>query len=112
MITPAGIENRLVTLSKEIDYAHANLIEAENKYHKSKTDYEIAIAKARLSFGDNKMRVQDVSDKALLMCEKQFHELSIAEAIVKGARANAGRIRTQVDIARSIGTSVRASLEM
>jgi hypothetical protein len=38
--------------------------------------------------------------------------LNSAEATVKAARANAQRIRTQVDIARSIGTSVRASLEM
>jgi len=38
--------------------------------------------------------------------------LSIAESSVKAARANANRIRTQVDIARSISVSVRASMEM
>jgi len=33
--------------------------------------------------------------------------VNTAEATVKSARANATRIRTQVDIARSVGTSVR-----
>ena len=112
MVTPQGIENRLVALSKEVDEAHESLVEAERNYHKSKSDYEIAIAKARLSFGETKMRVQDIQDRALLLCANQYQQINIAEAIVKAARGNATRIRTQVDIARSIGTSVRASLEM
>jgi 4-hydroxy-3-methylbut-2-en-1-yl diphosphate synthase IspG/GcpE len=38
--------------------------------------------------------------------------IGITEAIVKAARANASRIKTQVEIARSIGTSVRTSLDL
>ena len=59
-----------------------------------------------------KLRVGDVADKALLECENEWRELQVAEALVKAARANTNRVRTQVDIARSIGTSVRASLEV
>ena len=112
VVTPQAIENRLATLSREIDEGHAFLEQAEHAYHKAKTQYEIAIATARLSYGAEKMRVQDVNDHALLECREQYRALNEAEAVVKAARANATRIRTQVDIARSIGTSVRASLEI
>lgn len=112
MVTPQGIENRLVALSKEVDESHQFLESAEYKYHTAKASYEIAIAQARLSFAGEKFRVQDVQDQALLICKDKYEALNVAEATVKAARANATRIRTQVDIARSIGTSVRASLEM
>ena len=112
MVTPAAIENKLIALSKEVDEAHRYLDEAELTYHVSKATYEIAMAKARLSFGASKMRVQDVQDQALVICSDKYTALNSAEATVKAARANAQRIRTQVDIARSVGTSVRASLEI
>lgn len=113
-ITPVRIENRLYELSKEIDLAHEELSKAELDYHRAKSAFEVGIARARIETGTSftKMRVQDVADTALLQCADEFHALQITEAMVKAARANAQRVRTQVDIARSIGTSVRASLEV
>lgn len=113
-ITPVRIENRLYELSKEIDLAHEELSKAEMDYHKAKSAFELAIARARIETGTSftKMRVQDVADTALLQCAEEFHNLQVTDAMVKAARANAQRVRTQVDIARSIGTSVRASLEI
>jgi hypothetical protein len=35
-----------------------------------------------------------------------------SEAVVKATRANMQRIKTQIDIARSVGTSVRSSMEI
>lgn len=113
MVTPQAIENRLATLSREVDEAHRFLEEAEYEYHKAKANYEIKIASARLSKGEiGKLRVQDINDLALIECREEYIALNTADAKVKAARANATRIRTQVDIARSIGTSVRASLEI
>ena len=114
MITPEKVESRLYDLSKEIDIAHEELVGAEKKYHTEKAIFEIAIARARIHIGTNnmKLRVGDVADKALLECENEWRELQVAEALVKAARANTNRVRTQVDIARSIGTSVRASMEV
>lgn len=113
-ITPERVENRLYELSKEIDEAHEELSRAELRFHRAKTAFEVAIARERIEVGtsNQKMRVQDVADIALLRCAEQHHEAQIAEALVKSARANAQRVRTQVDIARSIGTSVRASMEI
>lgn len=112
-ITPERVESRLMELSKEIDVAHDELVKAEKNYHEKKGRFEIAIANARLNIGLNnmKLRVGDVADRALVSCELEWNDLQMAEALVKAARANANRVRTQVDIARSIGTSVRASIE-
>jgi hypothetical protein len=114
MITPEKVETRLYDLSKEIDNAHEDLVKAEKFYHTSKAVFEIAIARARINIGMNnlKLRVGDVADKALIECEKEWIDLQTAEALVKAARANSNRVRTQVDIARSIGTSVRASMDV
>lgn len=114
MITPDKVEARLYELSKEIDVAHDELVKAEKAYHNNKAVFEIAIAKARLVIGhsNGKLRVGDVADTALVKCELEFNDLVIAEAMVKAARANSNRVRTQVDIARSIGTSVRSALEL
>ena len=114
MITPEKVEARLYELSKEIDAAHDELVSAEKFYHNTKAKFEINIAHSRVKIGlaNMKLRVGDVADKALVECEEEWRELQIAEALVKGARANANRVRTQVDIARSIGTSVRASMDI
>jgi len=113
-ITPERVENRLYELSKEIDEAHDELSKAELKYHQTKTAFELAIARARIEVGTNfqKMRVQDVADTALIQCAEEYNAWQVCEALVKAARANAQRVRTQVDIARSIGTSVRASMDV
>lgn len=114
VITPEKVESRLYELSKEIDVAHEELLKAEKEFAVSKAVFEVSIARARLHIAENnqKLRVGDVNDKALVMCEEQYISVSHSEAIVKAARANAQRVRTQVDIARSIGTSVRAALDI
>ena len=118
IITPQMVENHLRKLSKEIDEAHSELQEAESHYLSCKAQYEIALARTRLDLarrsspsGKN-YTVGEREDMAILENEEHHLRLASAEALVKGARANAQRIRTQVDIARSVGTSVRTSMDM
>lgn len=108
------VEKRLIVLSKEIDDAHNHLTEAENRFHITKADLEIAMAKSRMAYSHADFKLTSVmrEDRALIENEEKYKELAISEAAVKAARANANRIRTQVDIARSISVSVRASLEI
>jgi len=114
VLTPERVEQRLVNLSKEIDHAHDDLVQAEARYHKAKSAYELGMARVRLSFSDSdtKLRVQKIEDLALTTNADAFIELNDAEAMVKAARGNAIRLRMQVDITRSVGTSVRASMEV
>jgi 4-hydroxy-3-methylbut-2-en-1-yl diphosphate synthase IspG/GcpE len=118
VVTPAQIEARLYALSKEIDDAHEDLAKAEADYNQAKSHYEIAMAKSRMAFASKSSpsgknyTVQERDDLALIENEQLHLHIGITEAIVKAARANASRIKTQVEIARSIGTSVRTSLDL
>jgi hypothetical protein len=118
IVTPAQIEARLYALSKEIDESYTELVDAEAVYNRIKSDYEIAMAKSRMTYASKSSpagknyTVQERDDMALLDNEGLHMQIAIAEASVKAARANATRIKTQVEIARSIGTSVRTSMDL
>ncbi len=115
VVTPQQIEQRLKDLSREVDASHADLSAAELNYFKTKAAYELALAHSRLSLAGNreaKLTVSDKADMALVSTEDLHMKMAAAEAVVRAARANASRVRTQVDIARSIGTSVRTSMDL
>lgn len=84
----------------------------------SKTEYEIAAARARMKFKQRsidrgvKVTVQEIDDEALIECRDELTKLNTSEAVVRSTRANVSRVRTQIDIARSVGTSVRAAMEV
>ena len=112
-VTPEQIEKRLYELSKEVDEAQENLTKAERVYYVAKADCEIALAKSRLVLGSQGIKtIGEREDRALVMNQIQVQNLAIAEAMVRSARGNAQRVREQVDIARSIGTSVRTALTL
>ena len=118
IVTPMQVEARLKDLSKLIDQAHDDLVLAETDYHKNKADYEIAMARSRLdlagkskSTGGN-YTVGEREDLALSINADLHRLIANTEAIVKANRANVARLRVQVDIARSIGTSVRTGMEL
>jgi hypothetical protein len=113
-VTPQQIEKRLYDLSLELDEAHSALVDAENIFHVTTAKYEINMAKTRLKYaqGDMKMTVNQREDQALMENAEDHMALAIAEAGVKANRANVARLRTQVDITRSISSSVKATLEL
>jgi hypothetical protein len=115
IVTPQMIEQRLRDLSREVDQSHKDLSEAENQYFTIKARYELALAHARLSLAgakDVKLTVGERADMALVSTEDLHMKMATCEALVRASRANASRIRVQVDIARSIGTSVRTSMDL
>ena len=118
VVTPQQVEQRLVALAKETDEAHQQLSNAEVEYATAKSDYEVSFASARIRcrhrYVDKgvKVTVGEVDDLATIDTAEQLKRYYTAEAVVKVARANANRVRTQVDLARSVGSSVRAALDM
>jgi hypothetical protein len=114
MITPAKVEARLIELSNEIDECHQDLIKTESDYHVTKAAYEIAMAKSRLknAHSDLKMTVAMREDQALFDNEALHLHIAGLEAQVKAVRANANRLKTQVDITRSIAVSVRSEVSI
>ena len=118
IVTPAQVEAKLKKLSREIDECHEDLVKAEYRYYKTKAEYEIAMAETRLSLarqsapnGKN-YTVGEREDMAIISNRVKHIEMAEVDAQVRAARANAQRLRAQVDIARSVGTSVRTSMEV
>ena len=114
MPTPAEVEARLIALSKEIDEAHIDLIEAENEFHIATAQYEVAMAKSRIknSHIDMKMTAPVREAQCLIDNELLHNRVALAEAQVKASRANSSRLRVQVDITRSVSSSIKASMEL
>ena len=118
VVTPQQVERRLIQLAKELDAAHQENVAAEKQYFDAKANYEIKIAKARLQVGQRyaergvKATVQDREDEALMVAQEDLMALYNAEAEVKAVRANVARIRSQIDITRSISANVRNSMEV
>lgn len=118
VVTPQQIESRLYTLSKDVDQAHQDLVEAELEFHKGTAEYEVAMARSRMSLagksspGGRNYTVAEREDMAVIENEQAHYLIAITEAKVKAARANVNRLKTQVEIARSMSASVRSSMEL
>ena len=117
IITPAQVEKRLFQLSLEIDSAQEELNKAEEQYVNTKAKYEIALAKSRIKQSGAKnsegksYTATEKEDLSLIENEDLHLLVASTEILVKAMRANVARLKTQVDIARSIGSSVRSSME-
>jgi len=118
IITPAMVEQKLRGLSKEVDEAHKVLVEVETIYHGVIADYEIAMAKSRITLATKSApngknyTVGEREDLALVQNEELHKDLAIIQAKILASRANTNRLKMQVDIARSVGTSVRTSMDL
>ena len=118
IVTPAQIEKRLYDLSKEIDDVHRYSEIVEKTYYETKSAYEVGLAKSRMKFASvssptgKNYTVQEREVLALIENDDLHFSMGAAEATVRSVRANIARIKTQVDIARSIGTSVRVAMEL
>ena len=117
VVTPEQVERRLKELSKLIDEAHDELVVAEKDYHDRKAYYEILMARSRMEYSTKSSptgknyTVGERDDMALIANSEAHQLIGIQEATVKACRANVARLRVQVDIARSIGTSVRTGMD-
>lgn len=118
VILPAHVDRRLIQLSKELDAATTWLMDAEEGFMAAKTAHDLAAAtsrmkiKQRLIENGEKPTVQEIDDRSLIAIRAELTELNACEGIVKAARANSARLRVQIDIARSVGASVRAAMDV
>jgi hypothetical protein len=116
LLTPYEVERRLLHLSQELDAATQDLVEAEAAFTTSKRVLEMALARARVDIArensDARLTVQEKGDIALIKCEEQVLQADADEIWVRGTKAQVANLRTQVDIIRSIGTSVRSSMDI
>lgn len=116
-LTPMDIEKKLVFLSQQIEKVQTELNDKESEYVTAKMEYELAMAHSRKRMmgarteAGTKLTAQERDDLALLENEDAYRLVNALEVLVKALRGTAGQIKTQVDIARSLGTSVRTAME-
>jgi len=118
VVTPQQIEARLYALSKEVDEGHEGLVQAEQAFHQKTAEYEVAMARSRISLASKSSptgknyTVGEREDMAIIENAEQHFMIATVEAQVKAARANVQRLKTQVEIARSMSASVRSSMDL
>jgi hypothetical protein len=118
VVTPQQIEARLYALSKEVDEGHESLVQAEQAFHQTTAEYEVAMARSRISWASKSSptgknyTVGEREDMAIIENAEQHFMIATVEAQVKAARANVQRLKTQVEIARSMSASVRSSMDL
>lgn len=118
IVSPAAVERRLIALSKELDEATEALMDQERVYFVCKAALEVKLAERRYRTAQRmadkgvKATVQEKEDMALLECREEIMAAATAEGNVRAFRANVARVKTQIDVARSVGTSVRAAMEL
>lgn len=118
IVTPQQVEKRLYDLSKDIDDVQRQLEITEKAYYETKAAYEIGLARTRMTYASKSSpngknyTVQERDDMALIENEDLHFQLASLEATVRAVRGKAAAVRQQVDVARSIGTSVRAAVDI
>lgn len=118
VFTPADVEAKLVALSREYDEAHRDLDAAEVEYANAEALWLVNSARCRLRIralaleSGRKVTVQEVEDESTVTCADELTRQNLSLAVVRVARANASRLRTQIDVARSVGTAVRAAMDL
>ena len=102
-------------LSQELDRATSELQDARLSAEESQRECDNALARARLQFGKtpgHKYTVQEKEDEARLLCEQQIRTAGIDKVALLMIKDEIARINQQIDITRSLGTSVRSSMEI
>lgn len=115
-VTPVMVEQYMLKLQKENAEAYRMLRDAEFEFAKAHAALTVGTAKARLlarrTAGFDKTWLADDRVAYIVdQTEDLIQAEAFAEAQVKAARAHMQKIRTEVDLIRSIGTSVRVSME-
>jgi hypothetical protein len=114
LTTPSDVEARLLALSDELDSAHHALERAEQAMVEAKMAHMEAHARATVAIDSDgvKRTVDKRKAEVDILTSESAYRLSSAEAVARLARDNVFRVKTQIEIARSLGTSVRSAMEL
>lgn len=108
ILTPAQVEEELVNLLNRQEDAVAFLTAHQSRLSELQGHYDDALAAARLVADGSDTRRRDA---ALVACSPMLQPVRIAKVIVGSAQDRLKSIHYEMDVWRSIGASVRNSLE-
>lgn len=116
ILTPMQVEQRMIDLSRQLDAAQPALDEASLACDKAKIAWDVNSAKVRIAIrakaadAGRRITKDEVDDEAMVRCQDEYMAMIYSDGVKRAAMGNVKRIATQIDIARSLGTSVRASV--
>lgn len=117
LFTPADIEQALIRLSARMDRGNAYLDAVERAYSKAKEVYDLACAKAMDQIVSEYERqnlrppAADIRKaRVFLVTTAEREQLRRLEVLILHTRRRLHHLSRQIDIARSLGTSVRAAM--
>lgn len=108
-VTPMQVEARLRQLGRELDDAVKPLNEADAEYQEAKTAFEMAYARAAV--GADGRNAEERKAAAALATEEEKWRLTLTEVKVSTMKRNIQRLERHVEIARSVGRLVMASMD-
>jgi hypothetical protein len=112
-LTPVRVEQQLRLLNRQLDESQVDCAKDEKAYTDAKYAYEIRAATLmeELRFSPERRTVADKEAFVTLEARKELHALYDADSAIKITRSQIQKLRTQADIVRSLGASVKASME-
>ena len=116
-LTPPEVERDNRYISRELAKVQIYLGEIQRKYAPLAYEYKVSMARSRARFGsisrpDGKnYTVQQCEDEAFLDNEKLGLELTIIEAEIEVGKGRLNILGKQAELIRSVGASVRTSIE-
>jgi hypothetical protein len=111
--TPQQVERQLVALMNALEKATEDLADARLEAEEAREEYDNAMAKARILLAEDNVKrtVQRREDEAFLMCGDQRRMANAKAVRLSMVRDDIARIKMQLDATRSLGTSVRSSMD-
>ena len=116
--TPVSVEQELIRLRNANKEAYDWLRQSEATFEAALADYEIGRERAFLETFSSQIshdeKWTEARRKAYAMdaVAEQRLALAAATSTVRAARAKVAAVKTDVDIVRSVGTSVRTSFNL
>lgn len=117
LFTPADIEQALIRLSVRMDKGHAYLDAVERAHSKAKEIHDLACARAMdqivTDYEQRNLRppAEDIRrSRVLLATTAEREQLRRLEVLMSHTRRRLHHLSRQVDVARSLGASVRSAM--
>lgn len=109
LITPSQLRDEMLRLSRELDSAHEELINASRKWAESENTYRLAKANAFLASSGTVQARSAAVDKATSDERRSAH---LAEALKVAALENVRNRRAQLSALQSVANAIRSEVEM
>ena len=115
-VTPNSVAANLAHLARDLAAITDGLKELEHRAVESREDFTMAYHTEYLRAGEDRengkpLSVETRKSKATVATHAQRLSAEVAEALVRGRRAQIASLKVRIDVGRSVGAVVRSELD-